>query len=105
MVSRLLRSLGPPKNEGLATPLLLLYTCAIFSNICDSLHSFYEWQEVKGGGQKQPYFIYFKEKIKHDENNEEDEMKSDRPLLTMAGIFDVWQPSSVQSFLNLVLIH
>lgn len=55
---------------------------------------FYEWQEVKGGGQKQPYFIYFKEKIKHDENNEEDEMKSDRPLLTMAGIFDVWQPSS-----------
>jgi hypothetical protein len=25
--------------------------------------------------------------------------------LTMAGIFDVWQPSSVQSFLNLVLIH
>ncbi len=48
---------------------------------------------MKGGGPKQPYFVYFKENVKHEENNEvkEDETKLARPLLTMAGIFDVWQ--------------
>ena len=57
---------------------------------------FYEWQEVKGGGPKQPYFIYFKENVKHEKNSEvkRDETMPARPLLTMAGIFDVLQSQS-----------
>jgi putative SOS response-associated peptidase YedK len=63
------------------------------------LHRFYEWQEVKGGGQKQPYFIYFKENIKQKEkiDVEENDIMLARPLLTMAGIFDVWKSPSVWS--------
>ena len=60
-----------------------------------SFYSFYEWQEVKGDGPKQPYFIYFKEKIKDEENNEVNESKEKPPLLSMAGIFDVWKSPSV----------
>ena len=52
---------------------------------------------MKGSGQKQPYFIYFKEKLKDEENNEINDsgIKLAAPLLTMAGIFDVWQSPSV----------
>ncbi|XP_028407763.1 embryonic stem cell-specific 5-hydroxymethylcytosine-binding protein-like isoform X2 [Dendronephthya gigantea] len=56
---------------------------------------FYEWQEVKSGGPKQPYFIYFKDNMKSKGSDEanNDGIKPARPLLTMAGIFDVWQSS------------
>ena len=72
---------------------------AWYQDIYDFLHRFYEWQEVKGGGQKQPYFIYFKENIKQKEkiDVEENDIMLARPLLTMAGIFDVWKSPSVWS--------
>ncbi|XP_032927861.1 abasic site processing protein HMCES [Catharus ustulatus] len=52
---------------------------------------FYEWQQQQNGG-KQPYFIYFPQtKDAMDKEMEGDEWKGWR-LLTMAGIFDCWEP-------------
>uniref|UniRef100_A0A8D0L3A9 Abasic site processing protein HMCES n=1 Tax=Sphenodon punctatus TaxID=8508 RepID=A0A8D0L3A9_SPHPU len=55
---------------------------------------FYEWQQRNG--EKQPYFIYFpqaKQEMldKKSDDNEEQDGKGWR-LLTMAGIFDCWEP-------------
>ncbi|NXP72991.1 HMCES protein, partial [Ramphastos sulfuratus] len=52
---------------------------------------FYEWQQQSGG--KQPYFIYFPQtKDTVAEEKEEDEEWRGWRLLTMAGIFDCWEP-------------
>ncbi|KAM7040908.1 abasic site processing protein HMCES [Acridotheres tristis] len=53
---------------------------------------FYEWQQQQSGG-KQPYFIYFPQ----TEDAMDKEMEGDGEwkgwrLLTMAGIFDCWEP-------------
>ncbi|XP_059336412.1 abasic site processing protein HMCES isoform X1 [Ammospiza nelsoni] len=55
---------------------------------------FYEWQQQSGG--KQPYFIYFpqsKDATETDKETEGDEEWKGWRLLTMAGIFDCWEPS------------
>ncbi|XP_074008162.1 abasic site processing protein HMCES isoform X4 [Numenius arquata] len=49
---------------------------------------FYEWQQQQSGG-KQPYFIYFPQT--KDEKEGDEEWRGWR-LLTMAGIFDCWEP-------------
>ncbi|KFO69439.1 UPF0361 protein C3orf37, partial [Cuculus canorus] len=52
---------------------------------------FYEWQQNSGG--EQPYFIYFPQtKDAVDEGKEGDEEWKGWRLLTMAGIFDCWEP-------------
>ncbi|NWS31954.1 HMCES protein, partial [Polioptila caerulea] len=52
---------------------------------------FYEWQQQSGG--KQPYFIYFPQtKDTVDKEMEGDEEWKGWRLLTMAGIFDCWEP-------------
>ncbi|NXY20587.1 HMCES protein, partial [Atrichornis clamosus] len=52
---------------------------------------FYEWQQQSGG--KQPYFIYFPQtKDAMDKGTEGDEEGKVCRLLTMAGIFDCWEP-------------
>ncbi|NXO82813.1 HMCES protein, partial [Sitta europaea] len=52
---------------------------------------FYEWQQQSGG--KQPYFIYFPQtKDGTDKEMEGDEEWKGWRLLTMAGIFDCWEP-------------
>lgn len=52
---------------------------------------FYEWQQQSGG--KQPYFIYFPQsKDATDKETEGDEEWKGWRLLTMAGIFDCWEP-------------
>ncbi|KAH0630156.1 hypothetical protein JD844_012832 [Phrynosoma platyrhinos] len=56
---------------------------------------YYEWQQRNG--QKQPYFIYFPQNeqetfSKPDVKDEDDDLKDNRRLLTMAGIFDCWEP-------------
>ncbi|RLV99464.1 hypothetical protein DV515_00009732 [Chloebia gouldiae] len=52
---------------------------------------FYEWQQHSGG--KQPYFIYFPQtKDAMDKEVEGDEEWKGWRLLTMAGIFDCWEP-------------
>ncbi|KAF1656275.1 Embryonic stem cell-specific 5-hydroxymethylcytosine-binding protein, partial [Aptenodytes patagonicus] len=52
---------------------------------------FYEWQQHSGG--KQPYFIYFPQsKDAMAEGKEGDEEWRGWRLLTMAGIFDCWEP-------------
>ncbi|NXQ10543.1 HMCES protein, partial [Peucedramus taeniatus] len=52
---------------------------------------FYEWQQQSGG--KQPYFIYFPQtKDTTDKEMEGDEEWKGWRLLTMAGIFDCWEP-------------
>ncbi|NXC97182.1 HMCES protein, partial [Certhia familiaris] len=52
---------------------------------------FYEWQQQSGG--KQPYFIYFPQtKEAMDKEMEGDEEWKGWRLLTMAGIFDCWEP-------------
>ncbi|NXO07636.1 HMCES protein, partial [Oriolus oriolus] len=54
---------------------------------------FYEWQQQNGG--KQPYFIYFPQtKDAMDKATEGDEEWKGWRLLTMAGIFDCWEPPS-----------
>ncbi|KFR13975.1 UPF0361 protein C3orf37, partial [Opisthocomus hoazin] len=57
---------------------------------------FYEWQQCSGGeepGGPQPYFIYFPQtKDAEAEGKEEDEEWRGWRLLTMAGIFDCWEP-------------
>ncbi|XP_042130429.1 abasic site processing protein HMCES isoform X2 [Peromyscus maniculatus bairdii] len=61
---------------------------------------FYEWQRCQGTSQRQPYFIYFPQ-LKTEKSGGND--ASDSPdskekvwdnwrLLTMAGIFDCWEP-------------
>ncbi|XP_009079224.1 PREDICTED: embryonic stem cell-specific 5-hydroxymethylcytosine-binding protein, partial [Acanthisitta chloris] len=53
---------------------------------------FYEWQQQESGG-KQPYFIYFPQtKDAMDKEIEGDEEWKGWRLLTMAGIFDCWEP-------------
>ncbi|NWW51128.1 HMCES protein, partial [Pedionomus torquatus] len=53
---------------------------------------FYEWQQQKSGG-KQPYFIYFPQpKDTVTEEKDGDEEWRGWRLLTMAGIFDCWEP-------------
>ncbi|NXD37922.1 HMCES protein, partial [Copsychus sechellarum] len=53
---------------------------------------FYEWQQQQSGG-KQPYFIYFPQtKDTMDKEMEGDEEWKGWRLLTMAGIFDCWEP-------------
>ena len=65
--------------------------------------SFYEWQTAKPG--KQPYFITFaddaptKETVElHTDTDDFDDATKSSPfkgrLLTMAGYFDIWRPSS-----------
>lgn len=52
---------------------------------------FYEWQQQSGG--KQPYFIYFPQtKDAMDKETKGDEEWKGWRLLTMAGIFDCWEP-------------
>ncbi|NWX36920.1 HMCES protein, partial [Notiomystis cincta] len=52
---------------------------------------FYEWQQQSKG--KQPYFIYFPQtKDTTDKETEGDEEWKGWRLLTMAGIFDCWEP-------------
>ncbi|XP_062977418.1 abasic site processing protein HMCES [Elgaria multicarinata webbii] len=55
---------------------------------------YYEWQQHNG--QKQPYFIYFPqdepETFSKPDVEDEDENSKGRRLLTMAGIFDCWEP-------------
>ncbi|NXH80429.1 HMCES protein, partial [Edolisoma coerulescens] len=54
---------------------------------------FYEWQQQSGG--KQPYFIYFPQtKDAMDKETEGDKEWKGWRLLTMAGIFDCWEPPS-----------
>ncbi|XP_053156436.1 abasic site processing protein HMCES isoform X2 [Hemicordylus capensis] len=56
---------------------------------------YYEWQQCNG--QKQPYFIYFpqaEQKRFNKPDVEENEDSDGRRLLTMAGIFDCWEPLS-----------
>ncbi|XP_027719715.1 embryonic stem cell-specific 5-hydroxymethylcytosine-binding protein [Vombatus ursinus] len=54
---------------------------------------FFEWQQFRG--EKQPYFIYFPQ-IKTEQSffsrSVDEEVWDDWRLLTMAGIFDCWQP-------------
>ncbi|NXR27139.1 HMCES protein, partial [Cinclus mexicanus] len=53
---------------------------------------FYEWQQQQSGG-KQPYFIYFPQtKDAMDKEVQGDEEWKGWRLLTMAGIFDCWEP-------------
>ncbi|NXD14000.1 HMCES protein, partial [Nothocercus nigrocapillus] len=65
-------------------PLLKGKRCVVLAD------GFYEWQQQDGG--KQPYFIYFPQTTNQTAETEEgDEWKGWR-LLTMAGIFDCWEP-------------
>ncbi|CAN8186166.1 unnamed protein product [Coccothraustes coccothraustes] len=66
-------------------PLLKGKRCVILAD------GFYEWQQQSGG--KQPYFIYFPQtKDVMDKEMEGDEEWKGWRLLTMAGIFDCWEP-------------
>uniref|UniRef100_A0A8C9EHS7 Abasic site processing protein HMCES n=1 Tax=Pavo cristatus TaxID=9049 RepID=A0A8C9EHS7_PAVCR len=67
-------------------PLLKGKRCVVLAD------GFYEWQQCSGG--KQPYFIYFPQSKKHPAEEEEDSDEEWRGwrLLTMAGIFDCWEP-------------
>ncbi|XP_006130943.1 abasic site processing protein HMCES isoform X1 [Pelodiscus sinensis] len=52
---------------------------------------FYEWQQHNG--KKQPYFIYFPQpKQETADGKDDDEKWKSWKLLTMAGIFDCWEP-------------
>ncbi|XP_034287377.1 abasic site processing protein HMCES [Pantherophis guttatus] len=57
---------------------------------------YYEWRQHNG--QKQPYFIYFaqteQEMFTKPEMEDEVEDSKGRKLLTMAGIFDCWEPQN-----------
>ncbi|XP_028574994.2 abasic site processing protein HMCES [Podarcis muralis] len=69
-------------------PLLKGKRCVVLAD------GYYEWQQQNG--QKQPYFIYFPQtedkKLSKPDVDSEDEDSKDRKLLTMAGIFDCWEP-------------
>ncbi|OCT85834.1 hypothetical protein XELAEV_18024003mg [Xenopus laevis] len=54
---------------------------------------FYEWK--RQDGEKQPYYIYFPQ-IKSEKFSEEQDMMdwNGQRLLTMAGLFDCWEPPS-----------
>ncbi|XP_012511472.1 PREDICTED: embryonic stem cell-specific 5-hydroxymethylcytosine-binding protein [Propithecus coquereli] len=61
---------------------------------------FYEWQRCEGTNQKQPYFIYFPQ-IKTEKSGgvgaadspeNQEKVWDNWRLLTMAGIFDCWEP-------------
>ncbi|XP_045390137.1 abasic site processing protein HMCES [Lemur catta] len=56
---------------------------------------FYEWQRCQGTNQRQPYFIYFpqvKTEKSADGAESREKVWDDWRLLTMAGIFDCWEP-------------
>ncbi|XP_030062577.1 abasic site processing protein HMCES isoform X1 [Microcaecilia unicolor] len=67
-------------------PLLKGKRCVILAN------GFYEWK--RHNEEKQPYYIYFpqpKEEKMSEETDDSSEWKGCR-LLTMAGLFDCWEP-------------
>lgn len=61
---------------------------------------FYEWQRIQLSSQRQPYFIYFpqtntKKEVNTDAADSPEEWEKvwdNWRLLTMAGIFDCWEP-------------
>ncbi|NXG35218.1 HMCES protein, partial [Dromaius novaehollandiae] len=66
-------------------PLLKGKRCVVLAD------GFYEWQQHDGG--KQPYFIYFPQTTNETaERKEGDEEWKGWRLLTMAGIFECWEP-------------
>ncbi|KAM9325347.1 abasic site processing protein HMCES [Gastrophryne carolinensis] len=50
---------------------------------------FYEWR--RQDGEKQPYYIYFPP-TKPEQSPETEDSSNGRKLLTMAGLFDCWEP-------------
>ncbi|NWU96198.1 HMCES protein, partial [Upupa epops] len=74
------------KKSSYKDPLLKGKRCVVLAD------GFYEWQQQQSGG-KQPYFIYFPQsKDATAEQKEGDEEWKGWRLLTMAGIFDCWEP-------------
>ncbi|ETE65300.1 hypothetical protein L345_08926, partial [Ophiophagus hannah] len=71
-------------------PLLKGKRCVVLAD------GYYEWQQHNG--QKQPYFFYFaqteQETFTKPEMEDEVEDSKGRKLLTMAGIFDCWEPQN-----------
>ncbi|NXL93110.1 HMCES protein, partial [Alectura lathami] len=66
-------------------PLLKGKRCVVLAD------GFYEWQQCSGG--KQPYFIYFPQSKQDPAEGEDgDEEWRGWRLLTMAGIFECWEP-------------
>ncbi|KAL8212557.1 UNVERIFIED_CONTAM: hypothetical protein K2H54_050669 [Gekko kuhli] len=67
-------------------PLLKGKRCVVLAD------GYYEWQQ--SNGQKQPYFIYFPQTMQETFNKSDVEAKDPdgQRLLTMAGIFDSWEP-------------
>ncbi|KAJ7316887.1 hypothetical protein JRQ81_003049 [Phrynocephalus forsythii] len=69
-------------------PLLKGKRCVVLAD------GYYEWQQQNG--HKQPYFIYFpqpqQEMFSTLDVKDEDTDSEGRRLLTMAGIFDCWEP-------------
>ncbi|KAK7808198.1 hypothetical protein U0070_016923 [Myodes glareolus] len=61
---------------------------------------FYEWQRCQGRNQRQPYFIYFPQisteksagNDASDSPDSKEKVWDNWRLLTMAGIFDCWEP-------------
>ncbi|CAO2605805.1 Abasic site processing protein HMCES [Lemmus lemmus] len=55
---------------------------------------FYEWQRCQGTNQRQPYFIYFPQSGNDasDSPDSKEKVWDNWRLLTMAGIFDCWEP-------------
>ncbi|XP_025931295.1 abasic site processing protein HMCES isoform X2 [Apteryx mantelli] len=73
------------KKSSYKGPLLKGKRCVVLAD------GFYEWQQLDGG--KQPYFIYFPQETNETaEGKEGDEEWKGWRLLTMAGIFDCWEP-------------
>ncbi|XP_062441756.1 abasic site processing protein HMCES isoform X1 [Rhea pennata] len=73
------------KKSSYKGPLLKGKRCVVLAD------GFYEWQQHEGG--KQPYFIYFPQTTNETaERAEGDEEWKGWRLLTMAGIFDCWEP-------------
>ncbi|XP_077181537.1 abasic site processing protein HMCES [Paroedura picta] len=65
-------------------PLLKGKRCVVLAD------GYYEWQQRNG--QKQPYFIYFPQTVQETKSDIEGEDPDGQRLLTMAGIFDTWEP-------------
>ncbi|KAL7986111.1 hypothetical protein Chor_011277 [Crotalus horridus] len=66
---------------------------------------YYEWRQHNG--QKQPYFIYFaqteQEMFTKPDMEDEVEDSKGRKLLTMAGIFDCWEPQNGEPLMPAIL--
>eukprot|EP00062_Callorhinchus_milii_P006144 gi/632946363/ref/XP_007888521.1/ PREDICTED: embryonic stem cell-specific 5-hydroxymethylcytosine-binding protein [Callorhinchus milii] len=80
------RSEGMTQKKSYKEPLFKGQRCVVLAD------GFYEWK--KQTGQKQPYFIYFPQSCKKEETDGEDEPEEWQGwrMLTMAGLFDSWQP-------------